>query len=162
MHQPIKYPHRATPNKRRVLKIKEHSHPLPRNNPIRPTPLEIPLRPFLPTHKNPIPINLHAPKDILRLRDPPKIYRLPLITNMHPTSPPRTPRSALPTRPSSSISPGSSSTSRPRHVALLPPPREECSPGPKPRASGGCKRHGLCAHGWVLGGVPGEDGAEEV
>jgi hypothetical protein len=59
--------------------------------PIRPTRLKI--APNI--HKLPMPINLYAPEDILRVRNPSPVWRFPHITYMHPPPSPRPTTSAL-------------------------------------------------------------------
>ena len=59
-----------------------YSHPLPRNNPIRPAILP----PLFPRTKPPIPIHLHTSKNILRPRNPPIIRWIPQITDMYPST----------------------------------------------------------------------------
>src|SRR5947207_13318183 len=68
-------------------------HPVPCHNPIRPTLLVIPSPPLAAfsihrlLHKPTPPIHLHAAKDILGVRNPPKVRRMPQIIHVNPASP---------------------------------------------------------------------------
>ena len=60
----------------------KHSHSLPRNNPIAPTSLPIPLHSPSTSHKLTLPINLQASKDVFRPCNASIIRRRSHITDM--------------------------------------------------------------------------------
>jgi hypothetical protein len=55
------------------------------------------------SHELSLPIYLHTPEDILRIRYPPPVRRVPVITHMHPASSVSTAHSALMTRSARAI-----------------------------------------------------------
>ena len=57
-------------------------HPFPRNNAICPTCLVVPTC----IYESPFPINLHTPKNILRICYPPPVRRIPRIADVDPAT----------------------------------------------------------------------------
>jgi hypothetical protein len=77
-----------------------NSHSIPRDHPIRSTILVAPML----SHELPLRIYLHTPKDVLRVRYPPPVRRIPVIAYMNPTSSVPTTHSPLMTRSARAIS----------------------------------------------------------
>ena len=109
-----------------------------------------------------MPINLHTPKDILRLGNPSKIRGMPRITDMDIAAPARTPIPTLRIRSARTISTRLFATTIHRPAPALRLLRKERAAGAEVRAGGGgvCLRLG--DHVGVFVRVGAQHGVQDV
>ena len=101
----------------RAKQIK-NSHPIPRAQPISPTPLIPPM----PLHKPAPGIYLQTPKDILGVRDASIVRRMPIIIHMNMPTSPSTSSTPLTTRTARPIASCASAATVARSLSGLPLP----------------------------------------